>query len=219
MLSLNTTRMHTSHRRTIFLARHCETAWNQAGRWQGQTDVPLNARGREQAAALAQRLRNRSIVSIRASDLSRARETADIVARVLGIAEVVVDPDLRERCFGIFEGLTREDCATRYPDFWALYEQDRGLVPPGGEQHESVLTRMRAALERAVAAGGLEAEGGRQIEGAVLVVGHGASLRVLLSMVTGRTVPPIMNGGLFRAMFAAGRFEQVQDLSVEDRQD
>src|SRR6266545_529223 len=142
--------MRTPDRRTIFLARHCETAWNLARRWQRHTDVPLNARGRGQATALAERLRDRSIGPIRASDLSRAKETADIVAQSLGVADVAADPDLRERYFGVFEGLTREECAERHPDLWARYEQRYDLDAIGAEPEHKVLARMLAAFRRAV---------------------------------------------------------------------
>jgi len=83
----------------IFLARHGETEWNRVGRWQGSTDIPLSEVGRDQALALAERLRGRGITEAHASDLSRARETAEIVAAALGVAPVRLDARFRERSF------------------------------------------------------------------------------------------------------------------------
>jgi broad specificity phosphatase PhoE len=201
--------------RTVYLARHGETEWNAAGRWQGHTDVALSARGREQALALAARLRGKGIGRIRASDLSRARETAEIVARAIGLGAPDVDPDLRERSFGIFEGRTRDECALLYPEVWARYQQvlrpTFAVQPlthiPGAEPHERVVARMTEALRRATAVLGRADE-------ALLIVSHGGSLRVLMASATGRAYPPIGNAGLFRVVVAGDRFEEVEDLGV-----
>src|SRR5436309_15386015 len=98
-------------RRTVYLARHGETAWNREGRWQGHTDVVLNEAGQEQARRLAERLRGASVVEVRASDLARAWQSAEIVAAALGVAAVVRDPDLGERGVGGFAGLARQEWA------------------------------------------------------------------------------------------------------------
>jgi broad specificity phosphatase PhoE len=192
-------------RRVLYLARHGETAWNLEGRWQGHTDVALSDRGRAQAIALAGRLVGLGIAHVHASDLSRARETAEIVARHLALADVAVDPDLRERAFGVFEGLTREECAARHPDVWADYERDRRIHPPGAEPHESVLARVTGAMRRAAAQP-------HAPDTAVLVVSHGGSMRLLLSAVTGQPQPPIANGGLFRVVFDGEVFTDVENF-------
>src|SRR6266516_4611482 len=84
---------------TLLLVRHGETDWNAAGRLQGHTDRPLNDFGRAQAKKLAEQLANDGITAIYASDLARARETAEIVAER-------IDADLREKNWGTWEGLT-----------------------------------------------------------------------------------------------------------------
>jgi broad specificity phosphatase PhoE len=196
-----------NHARTLLLARHGETEWNLAGRWQGHTDIALSATGRGQAAALAERLGNLGVpvARIRSSDLARARETAEIVARRLGVGDLVIDARLRERAFGVFEGLTRRECEDRYPDVWASYERDRKLIPPGGEPHADVVARLRAAVADA-----LEPAPG---DGhAVLLVGHGGSLRLFLADRYGRPFPPIGNAALLRITAAGEHPGEIEDL-------
>src|SRR5687767_10128865 len=106
----------------VSLIRHGETEWNTTGRWQGILPVPLNDIGREQARKLAATLRQDAIQMIYTSDLSRAAETAQIIADTLGIP-VSVDERLRELDIGIFQGLTVEEILQRhareYADFMA----------------------------------------------------------------------------------------------------
>jgi probable phosphoglycerate mutase len=92
---------------TLLLIRHGETDWNAEHRWQGHADVPLNARGRDQAKALAEELAPEGVDAIYASDLSRARDTAEIVGERLGVP-VVLDPDLREIDVGSWDGEPHE---------------------------------------------------------------------------------------------------------------
>ena len=79
-------------RRLVFLTRHGETDWNIEGRWQGHTDVPLNDNGRTQAVAVAEALQSAGLCGVVASDLSRARETAQIVGAALGIEVALSRP-------------------------------------------------------------------------------------------------------------------------------
>jgi broad specificity phosphatase PhoE len=137
---------------TLLLIRHGETDWNAEHRWQGHADVPLNARGREQAKALAEELAPAGVDAIYASDLSRARDTAEIVGERLGVP-VVLDPDLREIDVGSREGLTGEEVGDR---------------PWDGELHETHGERILRAV-REIA----ERHPGQR----VAVVSHGGSLR------------------------------------------
>jgi broad specificity phosphatase PhoE len=196
--------------RTLLLARHGETAWNSEGRWQGHTDIALSDRGREQAAALASRLRRlgHPLARIRSSDLARARETAEIVGRALGVADLGFDPRLRERGFGVFEGLTREECVAQFPDLWALYEQDKKVLPTGGEPHEAVVARLTEGMDRALFPP-------PESEGAILVVGHGGATRVFLTAVFGRPFPPIGNAGLLKVTVSDRNLVDVEDLGAE----
>jgi broad specificity phosphatase PhoE len=188
--------------RTVYLARHGETAWNRDARWQGHTDVALNDTGRAQARTLSEALRGLRINAVRASDLARARETAEIVAAALGLGPVAVDPALRERAFGCFEGLTRAECEARFPAEWARYRADIRLPPPGGEPHAAVVVRMQHGVRQAALA--LAAEG----DGA-LVVSHGGAMRALVGAITGQVPPALENGALFRLDLEGDAFGSV----------
>src|SRR5437868_9037647 len=101
----------------ILLIRHGETLWNQQARMQGQHDSPLTTLGLQQARQLARRLKDIPFTALYSSDLGRAHQTARYVADETGHA-IVTEPDLRERSFGIFEGLTNHEIKTRYPDHY-----------------------------------------------------------------------------------------------------
>ncbi len=177
-------------RRLIYLSRHGETDWNAEGRWQGHTDKPLNDRGREQARALAETLRGVGLEVIVASDLQRARETASIVAAVLGLAVDYVDPGLRERTIGVFEGLTREECERLHPEAWAAWIESKH-PPPGAEAHESLAERVTLAIGRAAERVGRE-------DAAVLLVTHGGAMRAALGRA-GHPLPTmIKNAAVWR---------------------
>lgn len=195
---------------TLFVARHGETDWNAEARWQGQTDIPLNANGRAQAAALAVRLGGRGIARIEASDLQRAGETASIVGQALGLATVGRHADLRERCFGVFEGLTQLECEARYPDAWARYRQDYRNTPPGAEPREAVIERMRTAARRLI-------ESAVQLTDtqALLLVGHGGATRMWLGAELDRALPPIGNAAALRVSWRAGRVVAVTDVDTD----
>ena len=101
--------------------RHGETAWNAEHRVQGQLDVPLNAIGHAQAVAAARVLAREKFDVIYSSDLSRARQTAQPTASLLSM-QVVLEKDLRERHYGIFERLTYAEVKVRYPEDYARFE-------------------------------------------------------------------------------------------------
>ncbi|MDP9037100.1 MAG: histidine phosphatase family protein [Myxococcota bacterium] len=182
-------------RRILYVARHGETDWNAAQRWQGHTDISLNENGRRQASGLARALRRTGLGGIVASDLLRARETASIVAVELGVPLVYIDADLRERSFGCFEGLTREECEERHPQAWRAW-LDAKQVPPGGEAQGPLADRMARAITRA-------ARSVARDDAPALVISHGASLRALLAAATGERPPPIANAGILRLAWDA----------------
>lgn len=187
----------------VYLARHGETDWNRVRRWQGATDVPLNDLGRAQARALAERLRPHGVTRVHASDLARAHETATIVAGALGVAFGAASAGFRERSFGVFEGLTREECEAQWPDAWRAYVEDFRNTPPAAEPAERVIARMRAGVAQVARA----ATGG-----ATLVVSHGASIRMLLSSLGGPPRAPILNAAIFRLLLAGDEIAEITEL-------
>ena len=169
----------------LVLARHGRTPWNHERRFQGQTDIPLDEVGRAQALALADVLRGR-VQAVIGSDLARASESARIISEVLEIPILALDPDLRERAYGIFEGLTREECIARYPAEWAARQGNRNFMAPGAEDPAAVVARMERGLERAV-----DALRGRHHS--ALIVGHGSAIRMYLETLSGQPEQPFGN--------------------------
>ena len=170
----------------LYIARHGETEWNAAKRLQGASDIPLNEDGRAQARALGEALRLAGIVSVATSDLTRARETGALAAAVLGLTVTTIDPLLRERSFGVFEGLNRGELEARFPDEWRAWQTSAG-TPPGGEATDLVIARMRRGLERILAQ-----------DGPTLVISHGSAMRLVLTELGGKPVPPLGNGEIYR---------------------
>jgi len=170
---------------TLLLVRHGETDWNADGRLQGQTDRPLSDFGRRQARQLADELAEEELEAIYSSDLSRARETAEIVAERLGLP-VVLDPDLREKDWGTWEGLT-------------AVERDR--VEFVGESTEAHQERILGALRRIS-----ERHPG---EGRVLVVTHGGSMRRVQTAALGWALPVVENCGRWLCAYENGSFRAL----------
>jgi adenosylcobinamide kinase/adenosylcobinamide-phosphate guanylyltransferase len=171
----------------LLLARHGETTWNSASRYQGQTDIPLSLRGRRQAQALAARLAHEPIAAIYASDLQRAAETAGIIAaehRPRGTdaapaspTPLRLEPRLREMSFGEWEGLTYAEIERLAPEHLARWNADRlNIAPPGGETLANLSARVRAVLDEITR---------NHAEQTVLVVAHGGSLRALMCLALG----------------------------------
>jgi len=150
----------------LYLARHGETDWNLEHRWQGHADPPLNETGRAQARMLGGLIAGFGIESVWSSDLVRARETAEIVARGLGLV-VRPDPRLREVDVGEWSGLTMAEVEARFP---AGAERRRagGLGWERGETYESLASRSEEAL--------LEVDA-LSAHRPVLVVTHGGVMR------------------------------------------
>ncbi len=127
--------------------RHGRTAWNADGRFQGQTDVPLDETGRAQASGLAALLSELPIARAISSDLSRASETARIVIGTRPIA-LEFDEDWREMKFGAWEGLTWSEIVQRYPEVdRARATVPKFYTPEGGETFDDVCVRVRRAVD------------------------------------------------------------------------
>lgn len=134
----------------ILLIRHGETAWNAVRRLQGHTDIPLNDEGERQAEALARSLAGEKLDAIISSDLARAMQTAQAVAARHPQVPLHTDAGLRERGYGVFEGLLYTEIAERYPIEFAEWQaRDVESVMPAGER---VAESFRQFNERCVAA-------------------------------------------------------------------
>ncbi|MEB0134386.1 histidine phosphatase family protein [Actimicrobium sp. CCC2.4] len=136
----------------LLLIRHGETDWNAERRLQGFLDIGLNDRGRQQAAALAQTLRNELIDAVIASDLQRAVHTAQALALPRGLT-VLTDATLRERCYGAFEGLRYDEIVDHFPQAhasWMAREID-ARFPPGQQIAETLREFSARAVENVIA--------------------------------------------------------------------
>ena len=178
----------------LLLVRHGETDWNRDGRWQGGSDTRLNDVGREQARALAQQL-DGEIDVLYSSDLARARETAEIVAAKLGL-EVRLDPRLRERGFGSWEGLTTTEIEERFADAHRRWLAGEGAGADDAEAFEDFSARVEDFLSDV-----LRLHPGEE----VLVISHGGSIRVIHALAAGvdyvrdhRLIPGVPNCSVAR---------------------
>jgi probable phosphoglycerate mutase len=155
----------------LVVVRHGRTDWNAARRFQGHSDVPLDATGRAQARALARALGHERFSLAVTSDLARARETAAIVVGAGG-PRLECDERWREMRFGAWEGLRWDEIVARFPEAAEPPPGGPFATPEGGESFESVCERVRAAVNdvrRRLPQGGT-----------VLVATHAGALHALL---------------------------------------
>jgi probable phosphoglycerate mutase len=176
----------------LTLIRHGETLWNRERRMQGQTDTALSDTGRAQAVALGERLAGAPLAALYSSDLTRAWDTAHAIAQRTG-RDIIAEPKLRERRFGIFEGLTAAEMSERHPDEWQRFQsRDPDYSIPGGECAREFHTRCLACLTEIAE---------RHEGGEVAVVTHGLVLDALyraahrMALDTLRPVP-LLNASL-----------------------
>jgi probable phosphoglycerate mutase len=201
----------------LLVVRHGETEWNLQGRMQGQQDSPLTPLGLQQARQLARRLRDVPHAALYSSDLGRAHQTARCVADETKQG-IVSDKGLRERTFGIFEGLTNAEIQVKHPDLYVPFSRrDPHFAMPGGESaaqfRERCLGTLRAIAERH--------EGQR-----VVVVTHGLVLDAVYRAATGMPIEvqrgfPLLNCSVNTFRYAAGEWVaiamcDVQHLASED---
>ncbi|XP_006660212.1 phosphoglycerate mutase-like protein 4 [Oryza brachyantha] len=157
----------------VVVVRHGETAWNASRIIQGHLDVELNEVGRQQAVAVARRLSNEAKpAAIYSSDLKRAAETAEIIAKACNLPNVVFDPALRERHIGDLQGLKYEDAATQRPEAYKAFlsHKRNRQIPGGGESLDQLSERCVSCLSNIV-----EKHQGER----VILVSHGGTIREL----------------------------------------
>jgi probable phosphoglycerate mutase len=133
----------------ILLVRHGETEWNRLHRFQGRSDVPLNAEGIAQAHALAAAVKGEAISALYTSPLARALQTARIIHAFHAGVPLFVEHGLAEMDLGAFEGMDAHQWARENPEFLRIWQQDPSRVRmPGGETLEEVQARALMALDR-----------------------------------------------------------------------
>lgn len=189
---------------TLLLVRHGETDWNRDRRWQGHSDTPLNERGREQARELAATIDDADVVY--ASDLTRARETAEILASRWDVP-VRVDDRLRERHFGAWEGRTNDELEREFGDTYAQWRRGEGHGADDAETYDAFLERVGSFVEDVVE---------RHPDERVLVVAHGGSVRAILALAEGvdlagtyRSLPSLANCAVTRCAFRDGKLTRL----------
>ena len=164
---------------TVYLIRHGETAWNEEGRCQGVTDIPLTDKGRRQARAVAKALEHIPICRLLTSPLLRARDTAALIAQPHTLSLECYD-ELKEWDQGSLEGLTGPELMQDYPGFFERWLADpAGTAPPGGEPLKNLQARAWPILDR------LRQHNPHELTGPVVVVSHTLTTAVMLCAALG----------------------------------
>lgn len=197
---------------SLFLIRHGETDWNRDRRIQGATDIPLNDTGRGQArsaaAELAERLDRRHPVGVVSSDLSRARETAGIIAERLELPAPTAYPALRERAYGEAEGMQIHEFHRRFG------ASHRGGVP-GAEEPADLRVRALGALDAVVTDLRRVTSPG---PATLVIVSHGALIRELIGHASGGELPlegeRLANGSIHELLYERDRLRLLSYASI-----
>ncbi len=195
----------------IILIRHGVTAWNRERRFQGQIDIPLDDEGRLQAMQLARALGSEPLAAVYSSDLSRARQTAEPLARALG-QNLILETGLRERFYGAFEGRTWDELQRDHAeDFsrWRAREVDFEL--PGSGESLRVLQDRVAVTLRSLA----ERHPGEKLA----AVSHGGVLDCAYRIATGLGISEprqheLLNASVNRIRYDGGSFQLISWADV-----
>ena len=159
-----------------FLVRHGQTDWNARGLLQGHTDVPLNEVGRDQAKRLGERLTGVPLEAAYSSDLLRCSQTMELALDGRDVT-VIHSEKLREQAYGRWEGMSFSAIRDADPELYtAMVEDYTSFTPPGGEDFRAVEARSQGLATEMMA---------RHPAGDLLIVGHGAALRTLVTYMTG----------------------------------
>ena len=161
---------------TLFLVRHGRTGWNKEQVFRGHKDVPLDEVGREEARLVGERLKGEGIKAVFSSPLSRAKETAEAVARSHNV-EVQIVEGLIDLHFGEWEGQSLKEVQKQYPDLYAQWQgAPHEVIFPGGEGLDAVRSRSMKAVEEIVE---------RHPQEAMALVSHRVVLKVLICALLG----------------------------------
>lgn len=196
----------------ILLVRHGQSQGNAEGRFGGHTATPLSARGRRQAEAAARSLASEKITAIYTSDLLRAVQTAEPLARLTGL-EINRTTAFRERGVGVMEGLTFEEAAEQHPEHYAaLIRRDLEHVILGGESYRQMLDRASEELDRAIE---------RHKGGRICIFAHTGTICILALHLMGALDAPELkpvwistaNCGITRMELRPDGFVRVQAIN------
>jgi broad specificity phosphatase PhoE len=197
-------------RRRIWFIRHGETEYNRLGRLQGQRDIPLNPKGREQASSVGRTLKKRAGAELDrleaahafvASPLSRTRETMELARAAMGFppADYALCDDLKELTFGDWEGLTWPEVEARFPEGAAERATNKwSFTPPNGESYATLARRLTPWVA------GLSQD--------VFVASHGGVARALMQLIGGVAPRIAAEADIFQGralVFADGGFQWV----------
>ena len=161
---------------TLIIVRHGQTVWNRDMRFQGHGDSPLTAQGRSEAHAIGKRLRQIPFNELISSDLGRARETAAFIGQYTGHS-VRLEPRLRERHYGVLEGLNAGEILEKHPGVYQqLITENPDYRIPQGETHRTHYTNTIAALQEWT---------GSHPGGSAALVAHGGVLDNIFRYVAG----------------------------------
>jgi probable phosphoglycerate mutase len=205
-----------SEGRELVLIRHGQSTANASGVWQGQLDYPLSSLGREQAAETGRSLSGKPIAAVYASPLSRAFETARIVARESGYGGPVVAVEgLQERHGGVLQGKTWEEQERQNPafarKFLSIPEEERWALV-GAETDEEIIARFEEAVRFVLSRPG---DGER-----VVAVSHGGVMRAYLRDLFGDEVLPgkerLPNASVTRLLFPSDGEPRLLELPSAD---
>ncbi len=190
----------------LILVRHGETAWNAEGRIQGMLDVPLNALGMQQAKLVADELaRIVDVAEMVSSDLVRTRETATPIANATGF-EPRFDVRIRERHFGVWQGMTYEEWRIKDAEGMARYNAgDPDYGPEGGETASQFLARCVSAVSDLVTA---------SKEKALILVTHGGVVSSMVRHAQGLNPQSARSWSVPNASISVWRVEYVNDEPV-----
>lgn len=163
----------------VIFVRHGQTSWNHSKRYQGHSDIPLNEIGLQQAAMVAQGLAGEKISAVYSSDLIRAVQTAECIAKEHSLQPVVVG-EFREINFGSWEGLTYEEIMATWPEILsAIYAKPGLILIPEGESFADVQRRTVRGLSKCIE---------NHEEETIVIVSHGGTMRVLLCDALGLSI-------------------------------
>ena len=163
----------------IIFVRHGETDWNVTHRYQGQTDIPLNDKGKHQAELVAKRLASEEIAAVYASDLTRAIYTAKAIAQEHQL-DVISMAEFREISFGEWEGssFSSLDIGAR-GQIDKIFTDPANIEVPGGENFQQVQKRAVSGIEKLI---------DKHPDETVVVVSHGAAIRTILCHALGMSL-------------------------------